>query len=145
MAVLAGPSCHREYGSMHRTSWIYKAVACVPVVLAAAGLTGCKSLSERYIKFEVWKYERCFGHLPPGFTPNGAIPPRVAAPAAMQPCSAPGCQPCASVSPCNTCGGGVPMAGSTMMPSTMMPTTVSSPQTIRASKPVMISDEVVLP
>ena len=66
---------------MSRTPWIYRAIACVSVVLAAVGLTGCKSLQERYIKFEVWKYERCFGHLPPGFTPNGAIPPQVAAPA----------------------------------------------------------------
>ncbi len=125
---------------MSRTPWIYRAIACVSVVLAAAGLTGCKSLQERYIKFEVWKYERCFGHLPPGFTPNGVIPPQVAAPATMRPCSAPGCQPCAPVNTCNNCGNGVPLAGSSMVPGA-----VGSPQTIRASKPVVISDEVVLP
>ncbi|MDO7714546.1 MAG: hypothetical protein MUP93_06695, partial [Pirellulales bacterium] len=82
----------------------------------------------------------CFGHLPPGFTPNGAIPPQVAAPATMRPCSAPGCQPCAPVNTCNNCGNGVPLAGGSMVPGT-----VGSPQTIRASKPVVISDEVVLP
>ena len=124
---------------MRRTQWICRALACVPVVLAAAGLTGCKSLSERYIAFEVWKYERCFGHLPPGFTPAGALPPQMAAPAAMRPCSAPACPPCGMVDPCNSCGGGVPMAGG------MMPTQASMPQPVRASKPVVISDEVVLP
>ena len=30
---------------------------------------GCKTLNERYIALEVWKYEKCFGHYPPGFTP----------------------------------------------------------------------------
>ena len=36
----------------------------VAVALAAPG---CKTLNERYIALEVWKYEKCFGHLPPGF------------------------------------------------------------------------------
>ena len=126
---------------MRRTQWICRALACVPVVLAAAGLTGCKSLSERYIAFEVWKYERCFGHLPPGFTPAGALPGPMAAPAAMRPCSAPACPPCGAVDPCNSCGGGsgVPLAGG------MMPTEAGMPQPVRASRPVVISDEVVLP
>jgi hypothetical protein len=49
-------------------------------VVAAVATTGCKSLTERYIALEVWKYEKCFGHLPPGFTPPGAA---IAAPAAQ--------------------------------------------------------------
>ena len=57
---------------MRSTEWSKRALLVVPVVLAAAGLSGCKSLSERYIRLEVWKYEKCFGHLPPGFTPPGA-------------------------------------------------------------------------
>ncbi len=123
---------------MRRTLWNCRALVCVPVVLAAAGLTGCKSLSERYIAFEVWKYERCFGHLPPGFTPAGAVPPPMAAPAAMRPCSAP-CQPCGMADPCNSCGSGMPMVGG------MVTNEVGGPQPVRASKPVIISDEVVLP
>jgi hypothetical protein len=123
---------------MRRTLWSCRALVCVPVVLAAAGLTGCKSLSERYLAFEVWKYERCFGHLPPGFTPAGAVPPPMAAPAAMRPCSAP-CQPCAAADPCSSCGNGMPMVGG------MVSSEVGMPQPVRASKPVIISDEVVLP
>lgn len=129
---------------MRRTQWICRALACVPVVLAAAGLTGCKSLSERYIAFEVWKYERCFGHLPPGFTPAGAVAPPLTAPAGMRPCSAPACPPCGPVDPCNGCGGGMAMGG-TAMGGRMVPTEAGLPQPVRASKPVVISDEVVLP
>ena len=59
-------------------------------VIAIMATTGCKSLNERYIALEVWKYEKCFGHLPPGFTPPGAAPAMVAAPPRVcgqqQPC-----------------------------------------------------------
>ena len=69
---------------MRAKEWIKRALLVVPVVLAAAGLSGCKSMSERYIALEVWKYEKCFGHLPPGFTPPGAAAPMAAPP--MRPC-----------------------------------------------------------
>ena len=45
----------------------------------ALSSTGCKSLNERYISLEVWKYEKCFGHLPPGFVPPGAMAQAAAA------------------------------------------------------------------
>jgi hypothetical protein len=137
------------------------------LVLTATGFTGCKSLTERYIALEVWKYEKCFGHLPPGFVPPGAM--TQAAPAAMRPCAAPAapCQaaPCGpggdhvvgAGSNCDQCQGGsieggMP-AGAIMAPSLPagpggspgpsagMPT----PAAVSSSRPVVISDEVVLP
>ncbi|MFM8635541.1 MAG: hypothetical protein ACKOEX_12145 [Planctomycetia bacterium] len=42
---------------MPATEWNKRALLCVPVMLAAAGLSGCKSMSERYIALEVWQYE----------------------------------------------------------------------------------------
>jgi len=142
--------------------------ACRPltlaVLLAAAGLSGCKSMTEKYIALEVWKYEKLFGHLPPGFVPPGAMPP--VAPAAMRPCgqSAP-CQamPCPGGGEqvvgaplaggnCDQCPGGMvdrgmpagalPIGpGGAPGPSAGMPT----PATVTSSRPVVISDEVVLP
>lgn len=58
---------------MRASGWSGRALA-TALVAAAAATGGCKSLSERYIALEVWKYERCFGHLPPGFTPPGPSP-----------------------------------------------------------------------
>ena len=60
-------------------------------VIAIMAMTGCKSMNERYIALEVWKYEKCFGHLPPGFTPPGAAPAMTAAPprASARPAAAP--------------------------------------------------------
>jgi len=162
---------------MRANSWYRAAARCLPVVMviAAASLSGCKSLTERYIALEVWKYEKLFGHLPPGFVPPGAMP---AAAPAMRPCGqqAP-CQgaPCGGGadhvvgSPmagdnCNSCQGGVVEGGmhsGTIMspgvpagagalpvgpggspgPSAGMPT----PAAVTSSRPVVISDEVVLP
>jgi len=164
---------------MRANSWCHTVARCLPVVLAmaaATGLSGCKSLTEKYIAMEVWKYEKLFGHLPPGFVPPGAMP--AAAPAAMRPCG--------QAAPCQSapCGGGehvvgAPMAGGncdqcqgggmveggmssgTIMspgipagagslpvgpggspgPSAGMPT----PAAVTSSRPVVISDEVVLP
>ena len=65
---------------MRATEWTYRCVAWVTLALVSGGLLGCKSLSERYIALEVWKYERCFGHLPPGFVPPGAAAPATAQP-----------------------------------------------------------------
>lgn len=133
---------------MRSTEWVSRALLCVPVMLAAAGLSGCKTFTERYIALEVWKYEKCFGHLPPGFTPPGAAP--MAAPP-MRPCGQP--TPCAApADSCSQCGdggmGGVVEAGVPVM-SGGAPAGVSmpgpSPAAVTSSKPVVISDEVVLP
>jgi hypothetical protein len=164
----------KEMPSMRANSWYRAAARCLPMVmvLAAASLSGCKSMTERYIALEVWKYEKLFGHLPPGFVPPGAMP---AAAPAMRPCGqqAP-CQgaPCGSGdhvvgSPmagdnCHSCQGGVveggmpsgaimapgvpagalPVGpGGSPGPSAGMPT----PAAVSSSRPVVISDEVVLP
>ena len=132
-------------------------------VLAAMTAGGCKTLNERYIALEVWKYEKCFGHYPPGFTPPGAAVTPAAAPA-MRPCGQPSdcCQsaaamPAGMAGGCNECqgsmaGGGTPIGGVPVgagapslpagpggSPGPLPPGAVS------ASKPVVISDEVVLP
>jgi hypothetical protein len=156
---------------MRANSWCRVAARCLPmvIVLAAASLSGCRSLTEKYIALEVWKYEKLFGHLPPGFVPPGAVPP--AAPA-MRPCGqAAACQgaPCGgehSVGPstagsnCDQCQGGVVAEGvhSGMgMPSGGVPLPVGpggspgpsagmpTPAAVTSSRPVVISDEVVLP
>lgn len=113
--------------------------AWMPILLVAAAATsGCKSLNEKYIAMEVWKYEQCFGHPPPGFVGKAPRQPAMAAPA-MQPC-APGipCQPMQSN--CDVCAGApLPMGASpAMMPG---PSGVG----MTSSRPVVISDEVVLP
>jgi hypothetical protein len=122
------------------------------VVLAVGGASGCKTLNERYIALEVWKYERCFGHLPPGFVPPGAQapaapPPRVCGQAA--PCQN-GCPPGMPTGGCNDCGGG--MSGGMMMEGGMgsmggMPAgaAMPTPAGVTAGKPVVISDELVVP
>ncbi|MFN5755837.1 MAG: hypothetical protein ACK54F_12115 [Planctomycetia bacterium] len=151
---------------MRATEWSRLAIVAAAVVMAA-GSTGCKSLNERYIALEVWKYEKCFGHLPPGFVPPGAaVAP--AAPA-MRPCGQPSncCEstPCqtASFAPgghvaggsnCNDCQGavvegGMP-AGGTVVPSLPAgpggaPGPMPGGAPVTTSKPVVISDEVVLP
>ncbi|MBM4021187.1 MAG: hypothetical protein FJ284_02925 [Planctomycetes bacterium] len=119
---------------MRASGWSGPTVVAAMLVLTAAS-SGCKSLSERYIALEVWKYERCFGHLPPGFVPPGAqaaaAPGRVCGQAAA-------CQPaCPPAAGCNDCagveggGGPAPMA--------------AAPGGVSASKPVVISDELVVP
>jgi hypothetical protein len=162
---------------MRSNSWYRAAARCLPLVMvvAAASLSGCKSLTEKYIALEVWKYEKLFGHLPPGFVPPGAMPPAGAP--AMRPCGqAAACQPA-------PCGGGEHVVGSQMAggncdqchggtvegglppgavvspgmpsgagalpagpggspgPSAGLPT----PAAVSSSRPVVISDEVVLP
>jgi hypothetical protein len=131
---------------MRSTEWSKRALLVVPVVLAAAGLSGCKSLSERYIALEVWKYERCFGHLPPGFTPPGAPAPMAGPPMRTcgqgAPCAAPAnpcCDPCAGGGMGASMGGGMPMA------SEGMPVGGGAPTPVTAGRPVVISDEVVIP
>jgi len=134
-------------------------------VLAATAAGGCKALNERYIALEVWKYEKCFGHYPPGFTPPGAaVAPAVVAPA-MRPCGQPSdcCQsagemPAGVAGGCNGCQGavvegGMPMGGAPVG-SVGAPSLPAGPGgspgplpagAVSASKPVVISDEVVLP
>ena len=151
---------------MRTMDWRRCGLACLAAVVAA-GLGGCKTLNERYIQLEVWKYERCFGHLPPGFVPPGAAP---AAPA-MRPCGADaGCQAqacqsapmVASGDNCNQCQGGqgtvieggIPSgtpvvpglpAGPGGSPGPMPSAGVPTPAAMTSSRPVVISDEVVLP
>lgn len=160
--------------AMRTTEWSRRAVLAAAMVMAA-GFSGCKSFNERYIALEVWKYEKCFGHLPPGFVPPGAAV--AAAAPAMRPCGQPtncaSSTPCQSASfapgehvvggsNCNDCqgsmaDGGVPMgggipAGATMGPSVPAgpggspgPMPGNLPAPMSTSKPVIISDEVVLP
>jgi hypothetical protein len=138
------------------------------VLVAAAGLTGCKTLTERYIALEVWKYEKCFGHLPPGFVPPGTVPAAAMAPAApaMRPCGQPSACPPAPCGGemvggvsgnCDGCHGGIVEGGlpggavvspgvpagpgGSPGPSAGLPT----PASVTSSRPVVISDEVVLP
>jgi hypothetical protein len=126
---------------MRASKWFGRAVV-IAVVAAAAGTSGCKSLTERFIALEVWKYERCFGHLPPGFVPPGAQPPT--APAARVCGQGAPCQPACQAAPmgCNECGGGMggmiegPISGPASMP---------TPAGVTAGKPVVISDELVVP
>jgi hypothetical protein len=142
---------------MRASGWIGRVTAAA-VLLAVSGTSGCKSLNERYIALEVWKYERCFGHLPPGFVPPGAAaaqaaPPRVCGPAA-------GCQdgcPPAAMSGCNDCAGGgmvsggmvdggMPVGGMSAAPAMAAPAGPGgAPAGITAGKPVVISDELVVP
>jgi hypothetical protein len=140
---------------MRAQSWNRRLVVSAAVIVAAAS-GGCKSLNERYIALEVWKYEKCFGHLPPGFTPPNAA---IAAPAAAPPrvCGQQAaCCETAPASGCNGCEGGTVVEGG-------MPAGVSlpvgpggspgpaagaaapTPAGITAGKPVIISDEVVMP
>lgn len=125
---------------MRSTEWSKRALLVVPVVLATAGFSGCKTLSERYIALEVWKYERCFGHPPPGFAHPGAAAPMAAPPmrtcGQAAPCAAPAnaCDPCAGAG----MAGGVPVV-SEGAPMGAAPTPVA------AGRPVVISDEVVIP
>ena len=142
---------------MRASGWIGRVTAAA-VLLAVTGTSGCKSLNERYIALEVWKYERCFGHLPPGFVPPGAAaaqaaPPRVCGQAA-------GCQdgcPPAAMSGCNDCAvggmvsggmvdGGMPVGSMPAAPAMAAPAGPGgAPAGITAGKPVVISDELVVP
>lgn len=163
---------------MRANSWCHAVARYLPVILVmmtSSGLSGCKSLTEKYIALEVWKYEKLFGHLPPGFVPPGAMP--VAGQAAMRPYNQPAqCQqaPCGNEqvvgasmagSNCDQCQGGgmveggmssgtivtpgipagagsLPVGpGGSPGPSAGMPT----PAAVTSSRPVVISDEVVLP
>ncbi|MFM8892764.1 MAG: hypothetical protein ACKOTB_14315 [Planctomycetia bacterium] len=135
----------------------------VMMVATAAALSGCKSMSEKYIALEVWKYEKLFGHLPPGFVPPGAA--MQAAPA-MRPCGQQAAcppAPCGEAGgpalaggDCNQCQGGVMEGGGhpgvvvpgvpagpggSPGPSAAVPTAAA----VTSSRPVVISDEVVLP
>jgi hypothetical protein len=137
---------------MRASGWIGRATAAL-VLLAVSGTSGCKSLNERYIALEVWKYEKCFGHLPPGFVPPGAAAAQVAPPRVCGQGAA--CQDgCASapMSDCNDCAGGgmveggMPMGGMHPVPAMAAPAGPGgAPAGVTAGKPVVISDELVVP
>ncbi len=126
---------------MRTSGWNGLALVTAAIVVAGSA-GGCKTLSERYIALEVWKYERCFGHLPPGFVPHGAQPPMAAAPPQRvcgQAGPAPCCPPMASNDCCGQGGGGMPMGppgGFSGGP---------TPAGVTAGRPVIISDELVVP
>ena len=183
---------------MRVQKWMPRLLGLSAVAIALFS-TGCKSLNERYLSMEVWKYEKCFGHLPPGFVPPGAMA-AAAAPAAPRVCGQGG--NCAQAAPCaggemastggencSACQGGVQggmgvqggviegglPAGTTIVPGsstihqggTMLPGGAGAPilpsgpggapgpvpsaslptpvSAVSTSRPVVISDEVVLP
>lgn len=141
---------------MRASGWIGR-TAMALVLLAVSGTSGCKSLNERYIALEVWKYEKCFGHLPPGFVPPGAAAAQAAPPRV---CSQPACQngcPPAPAAGCNDCAGGtivdggMPVGGAAAggmpaAPAISAPAGPGgAPAGITSGKPVVISDELVVP
>lgn len=133
--------------------WLLAAAA----VMAIAASTGCKSLNERYIALEVWKYEKCFGHLPPGFTPPGAALPAAVPPRVCGQQQGACCESAAPTSGCSSCEGqgaviegGMPAGVSVPMgpggsPGPSGGVALPTPAGITAGKPVVISDEVVIP
>jgi hypothetical protein len=124
---------------MRARGWSGWALAAAAIVGAGAA-GGCKTLSERYIALEVWKYERCFGHLPPGFVPPGAPvagggPPGRVCGQGM---------PMAAPMGCDECGGGLAGGGMPMGMDGGVPT-AAAPTRVTAGRPVLISDELVVP
>ena len=140
---------------MHAQAWSRRLIVSA-AVSAAATTTGCKTLSERYIALEVWKYEKCFGHLPPGFVPPGAAA-QAAAPGRIcgQNAGCPNACPPATAG-CDSCGGGTVVEGGRPLPATMgapggpggspaASAPLPTPAGVTTGKPVIISDEVVMP
>jgi hypothetical protein len=137
---------------MRASGWIGRVTAAA-VLLAVSGTSGCKSLNERYIALEVWKYEKCFGHLPPGFVPPGAAAAQAVAPRVCG--QAAGCQDGCAAAPasgCNDCAeggiveGGMPVGGMPASPAMAAPAGPGgAPAGLTAGKPVVISDELVVP
>lgn len=139
---------------MRANGWTARVCAAAAAILMTAGLSGCKSLNERYIALEVWKYEKCFGHYPPGFTPPGAAAAMAAPPARV--CGQG--NPCPPANACDACQG-APMEGGMGMPlppggigvpsgpggSPGPAASLPTPAGVTTGRPVVISDEVVLP
>jgi hypothetical protein len=136
---------------MRATRWTATGLAWLPLIAVAAGLSGCKTLSERYIALEVWKYERCFGHLPPGFVPPAAAQAQSGPPGRI-------CGQAANCESCDPCQGGMASGFSeagVRVPSGMgVPAGVGvplgpggspGPAGVTAGRPIVISDEVVMP
>ena len=140
---------------MPARGWNARLTACLPLVALVCTVGGCKTMNERYIALEVWKYEKCFGHLPPGFVPPGAAAaapaPRVCGQAA--PCQQ-ACPP--ATDGCDGCQGGA-IEGGPLPAGVGVPTgpggapgpavgaSLPTPAGVTAGKPVVISDEVVIP
>jgi hypothetical protein len=138
---------------MRANRWIGRALMCLPALALVAGLTGCKAVSERYIALEVWKYEKCFGHLPPGFVPPGAAagamapagpPPRVCGQGQGNACPpADGCDACQDGSFGQPVGMGAPAGMDLPLGPGGSPG--PTPAGVTAGRPIVISDEVVSP
>jgi hypothetical protein len=139
---------------MRAMVWNGRVPGYLALLTVAASLGGCKSVSERYIALEVWKYEKCFGHLPPGFTPPGAAaaPGRVCGQgAACQP-PASGCDQCQGGGAAGTVieGGGAPLPAGVGVPTGPGGSPGPAPGVpmaggVTSGKPIVISDEVVMP
>ena len=142
---------------MSACGWRTRVAACLPLCVVLVAASGCKTMNERYIALEVWKYEKCFGHLPPGFVPPGAAAPAAAAPKICgqgAPCQQ-GCPP--ATDGCNGCQGGVVEGGAPLpggmgvpagpggSPGPAAGAALPTPAGVTAGRPVVISDEVVLP
>jgi hypothetical protein len=138
---------------MRANGWSGRALACLPALALMTGFSGCKAMSERYIALEVWKYEKCFGHLPPGFVPAGAAA-AMAAPAGP-PARVCGqgnaCPPAEACDPCQSGSMGQPMGMGMGAPAGMdLPlgpggSPGPTPAGMTAGRPIVISDEVVSP
>ena len=140
---------------MRTTEWTGRFAAWAAVALVTGGLVGCKSLSERYIALEVWKYEKCFGHLPPGFVPPGAAQAGAPGRICGQNQACPNACPPATAG-CDACGGGTVVDGGVPLPATMgapggpggspaASAPLPTPAGVTTGRPVVISDEVVMP
>jgi hypothetical protein len=141
---------------MRAQDWSRRLLA-TAAMIAVAATAGCKTFTERYIALEVWKYERCFGHLPPGFTPPGAAVAAAAAPRVCGQQQQACCETSAPTAGCNSCEGqgtvmegGMPAgvavpAGPGGSPGPATGSAVPTTAGITAGKPVVISDEVVIP
>ena len=140
---------------MRATVWTGRCAAWAAVALATSGLAGCKTFTERYIALEVWKYEKCFGHLPPGFVPPGAAAQAAPGRICGQNQGCPNACPPMNAG-CDACGGGTVADGGMPMPATMSApggpggspaasAPLPTPAGVTTGKPVIISDEVVMP
>ena len=143
---------------MRATEWTGRFAAWAVLALVTSGLVGCKTFTERYIALEVWKYEKCFGHLPPGFVPPGVAAQAAPARVCGQNTGCPNACPPATAG-CDACGGGTVVDGGMPMPATMPATmgapggpggspatsSLPTPAGVTTGKPVVISDEVVMP
>jgi len=117
-----------------------RALIATPLALFAMfSFSGCRSMNDAYIRMETWKYEKCFGEPPPGYMPltaNRAAP-------AMAPC-----QPannCQAAPACQACQDGQISGGGSGGGAAVMMAPPGPAGSVTSGRPVIISDEIVLP